>query len=652
MVTNGLGGFASGTISGLLTRRYHGLLVAALEPPLGRTLLLVKLDETVVYHEQSYPLFANRWVSGQVEPAGYHHLEQFCLEGAIPVWTFGCGDALLEKRVWLEPEANTTYIHYTLRRATGPLKLTLQAMLNYRDYHHLTHANGWQMQITPEAQGLKVIAFEGAAPFYILSDQGQAVPNHTWHQNFYLSEEARRGLNAAEDHLCGGAFEAYLTPDQPLTLVASMNPTPDLDGRSAYTARRAYEQRLIGLAQKAYSKVQRHLPAWLEQLVLAADHFIVSRPLRDLPSGHTIIAGYPWFGDWGRDTMLALPGLTLCLGRPDIARSILQTFARFSSKGMLPNRFPETGGAPDYNTVDSALWYFHAIHQYLRFTHDQALITELYPLLVEMIEWHQKGTRYKIRVDAKDGLLQAGEPGLQLTWMDAKIGEWVITPRIGKPVEVNALWHNALQVMALLSRKLGKNKAAKAYKQQADFMAENFRRRFWFAAGGYLCDVIDGPGGDPGPDGKLYDRRLRPNQILAVSLPFKLLDDDQAKAVVDSCTRHLLTPYGLRTLAPDDPAYAGRYSGNQYERDSAYHQGTVWSWLIGPFVKAHLKVYCNPALAQSYLQPLIDHLGESGCIGAISEIFDGDPPFTPRGGFARAWSVAELITAWRETAEG
>jgi predicted glycogen debranching enzyme len=255
-------------------------------------------------------------------------------------------------------------------------------------------------------------------------------------------------------------------------------------------------------------------------------------------------------------------------------------------------------------------------------------------------------------MDPKDGLLFAGEPGTQLTWMDAKVGEWVITPRIGKPVEVNALWHNSLCVMALFSRKLKKNKPAKEYKQQAGLVAENFRRRFWFVGEGYLCDVIDGPGGDPGPDGKLYDRRLRPNQILAVSLPFKLLTDEQAKAVVDVCTRYLLTPYGLRTLAPGDPAYVGRYRGNQYERDSGYHQGTVWSWLLGHFVKAHLRVYRNPALAQSYLQPLLSHLSESGCIGNISEIFDGDPPFTPKGAFARAWSVAELVEAWLQATKG
>jgi predicted glycogen debranching enzyme len=347
--------------------------------------------------------------------------------------------------------------------------------------------------------------------------------------------------------------------------------------------------------------------------------------------------------------MTALPGLCLYLGRPEVARSILQTFAHFVSKGLLPNRFSEAGGAPEYNTADSSLWYFHAIHQYLLTSEDGALLAELYPLLVEIIEWHRKGTRYNIRVDAKDGLLYAGEPGMQLTWMDAKIGDWVITPRIGKPVEVNALWHNALRVMALLSRKLKKTKAAKEYRQQADFTADNFRRRFWFAGGGYLCDVIDGPGGDPGLDGKLYDRRLRPNQILAVSLPFDLLNEEQAKAVVDVCARYLLTPYGLRTLAPNDPAYVGHYGGNQYERDSGYHQGTVWSWLLGPFVKAHLRVYGDSALAQSYLQPLISHLTESGCIGSISEIFDGDPPFTPRGGFARAWSVAELIEAWGRT---
>jgi predicted glycogen debranching enzyme len=364
--------------------------------------------------------------------------------------------------------------------------------------------------------------------------------------------------------------------------------------------------------------------------------------------GTTIIAGYPWFGDWGRDTMIALPGLTLCTGRPKVAASILQTFARYASHGMLPNRFPDTSPLPDYNSVDATLWFFYALHQYLHCTDDFSLAEELYPTLVEIINWYRQGTRYNIYVDPTDGLVYAGESGVQLTWMDAKVGNWVVTPRIGKPVEVNALWHHTLRVMADLSQRLGQTTATREYRTQADFVAAQFRRRFWFEAGEYLYDVIDGPVGELAPDGKRYDDSLRPNQILAVSLPYPLLSDVQAQAVVDICALHLVTSYGLRTLAAEDPAYTQRCKGDALQRDSATHQGTVWAWLLGPFVTAHLRVYGQPELARSFLTAMQNHLKDSG-LGSISEIFDGDPPHTPRGCLARAWSVAEVLRAWRET---
>jgi glycogen debranching enzyme len=684
LVTNGLGGFACGTVSGLLTRRYHGLLIAALQPPLGRTLLLSKLDETATYQQQPCALFANRWADQYIDPRGYYYLERFHLEGATPVWTFACADALLEKRIWMQPQANTTYIHYTLQRATAPLSLFLKALVNYRGYHNFTQANNWQMRINPVSEGLQIIAYSEATPFYLLSRQATATPRHDWYRNFYLQEEADRGLEATDDHLYAGAFQATLSPGESVTVVASTQSDPPLEGSEAYAERQAYEQNLINQGAKLF-RISRpkadaagrfvtsqqpvtnssqarnlYLPrikttldepkpsTGLQQLALAADQFIVSRPLPDNSQGRSIIAGYPWFGDWGRDTMIALPGLTLVTGRPEVAKQILITFSHFVSEGMLPNRFPDTGQKPEYNTADAALWYFHAISQYLRYTKDKSLIKMLYPVLEDIIERHRQGTRYNIHVDSKDGLLYAGEPGHQLTWMDAKVGDWVVTPRIGKPVEINALWHNALQVMALFSKHVGKSQAVtKRYKEQAKFVAENFRQRFWYEAGGYLCDVIDGPGGDPGYDGKLYDRRLRPNQILAVSLPFKLLTAEQAKSVVDICARHLLTPYGLRSLAPNQPSYTGHYGGGQYERDGAYHQGAVWAWLIGPFAQAHLHVYQNRQVAQSFLLPLMRHLSGAG-VGNISEIFDGDPPFTPRGCFAQAWSVAQVLEAWHK----
>jgi predicted glycogen debranching enzyme len=359
--------------------------------------------------------------------------------------------------------------------------------------------------------------------------------------------------------------------------------------------------------------------------------------LPDDPDGRTVIAGYHWFGDWGRDTMISLPGLTLVTGRHDVAARILRTCAHFVDQGMLPNRFPDEDETPEYNTVDAALWYFEAISAYHTATGDDVLLRDLFPVLQEIIEWHLRGTRYNIRMDPDDGLICAGKPGVQLTWMDAKVEEWVVTPRIGKPVEISALWYNALRIMAGFAHRLGE--AAAAYDAAADQTRASFAR-FWNAEAGYCYDVLDGPKGN--------DPTLRPNQLLAVSLPYSPLTEEQQRAVVDACARHLLTSHGLRSLAPDDPAYVGHYGGEQHQRDRAYHQGTVWGWLIGPFVTAYLRVYGDRELARSFLRPLMHHLADHG-VGSISEIFDGDPPFTPRGCIAQAWSVAEVLRAWRET---
>jgi predicted glycogen debranching enzyme len=642
LVTNGIGGYTSGTIAGVLTRRYHGLLVAALKPPLGRTLLLTKLDETVACNGDSYALFANRWDSGTVDPTGFHHLERFHLEGTIPVWTFGLAEGLLEKRIWMQPGANTTYIRYDHRRGARPLVLTLKAMVNYRDYHSSTHAGDWQMQISSVEHGLQVNAFDGATALYLLSDQAEARPEHNWYRNFHLRMEAYRGLDATEDHLYAGFFRAILRPGESIALVASTDSTPNLDGFSAYAERQAYEQRLITSSGAGFNSA---LPAptpesdfsnLAQHLVLAADQFIVRRPSPNDPDGHSIIAGYPWFGDWGRDTMISLPGLTLSIGRPEVARSILRTFARFVDQGMLPNRFPDAGETPEYNTVDATLWYFEAIRTYYAATEDDELLAELWPILQDIIDWHQRGTRYNIHVDSTDGLLYAGEPGVQLTWMDAKVDDWVVTPRIGKPVEVNALWYNALRMMAGVARRL--QQPADKYEANVQQALNGFAR-FWNEAAGYCYDVLDGPNG--------HEANLRPNQILAVSLPHSPLEARQQRTVVDVCARYLLTPHGLRSLAATDPAYVGHYGGNPRQRDSVYHQGTVWAWLMGPFVSAHLRVYGNPALARSYLVSLLRSLASNN-VGSISEIFDGDPPFLGRGCTAQAWSVAEVLRAWQE----
>ncbi len=634
LVTNGIGGFASGTVAGLVTRRYHGLLVAALKPPLGRTLLVSKLDEVAEYDGQAYPLATNRWAGGALDPQGYRHIERFHLEGTAPVWTFACADALLEKRVWMQQGANTTYVQYKLVRSSQPLDLTVKALVNYRDYHSSTHAGDWRMSIQAVEHGLRVDAFDGAAPFYLLSVGAGAEAAHDWYRNFDLAVARYRGLDDHEDHLHAGTFHARLQPGDSVTIVASTEPTPVLDGRAAGEAQLARESSLMDPWSKANPRTSLEVPAWIRQLVLAADQFIVSRPLPDDPEAHSVIAGYHWFGDWGRDTMIALPGLTLTTGRPEVARCILRTFARFVDGGMLPNRFPDAGETPEYNTVDATLWYFEAVRQYFAVTGDQTVLRDLFPVLAEIVDRHVLGTRYNIHVDDADGLLFAGEPGVQLTWMDAKVGDWVVTPRIGKPVEVNALWYNALVTMSQFARVLAK--PAGEYESRATQARAGFQR-FWNESVGWCFDVVDGPEGN--------DPSLRPNQLFAVSLPESPLGPERQRAVVDVCARQLLTSHGLRSLAPSHLRYQGHYGGGPRERDAAYHQGTVWGWLLGPFVLAHLRVYNDPARAASFLEPMASHLNVHG-LGTASEIFDGDAPFTPRGCIAQAWTVAEVLRAW------
>lgn len=656
LVTNGIGGYASGTVAGVLTRRYHGLLVAALEPPLGRTLLLAKLDETASYDRRDYPLCSNRWRDGSVDPQGYRHIETFVLEGTVPTWHFALGDALLEKRIWMAQGANTTYVQYHLRRASQPLHLTLKALVNYRDYHGNTQGQGWPMAIAPldDGPGLSIQASPEAQPLYLWSDRGQMAIDPTWYYNFALAIEHYRGLSDYEHHLQAATLTVTLQPGETLTCVASSdrNAGHQLNGAESLRLHRAREQKLLQLwhetqnpaANPRVGPAHSSCPDWIQQLVLAADQFIVNRPSATHPKGKTILAGYPWFSDWGRDTMISLPGLTLVTGRPEIARSILRTFAQAVDQGMIPNRFPDAGDTPEYNTVDATLWYFEALRQYYAVTEDDSLLQELFPILTDIIDWHCRGTRYRIHLDAADGLLYAGEPGVQLTWMDAKVGDWVVTPRIGKPVEINALWYCAVRTLAKFARRLGK--PYQEYEAIADRTLAKFSR-FWNAASGYCYDVLDGPNGP--------DDALRPNQLLAISLPGQgptawpsLLSKVQQNSIVETCGRALLTSYGLRSLSPSHPNYQGHYGGNQRQRDGAYHQGTTWGWFLGPFVQAHLQVHQDPAIAQQLLSPIAHHLHSHG-LGTISEIFDGDAPMHPRGCIAQAWSVAEILRVWAAT---
>lgn len=628
LVTNGLGGWASGTVSGANTRRYHGLFVPALNPPLGRTVLVSKFSESVETGGQTFHLSSNEYGSGTLDPHGDRHIESFRLEGSIPTWTFACADALIDKRVWMLPGRDLVFVTYTLRRASHPVALDVLAMVTCRDAHAETRGAGWPPNVIPIDGGAQVQV--GDVDFRLLANRGAFNPVRAWHWDIQHRVETGRGLPDREDQYAAGIFTAELAPGETLALVATLESNPTLDWEAALATARA---RAVGLITQAGMQTE---PEWIQQLVLAADQFIVKRG-----AGQTVIAGYHWFGDWGRDTMIALPGLTLTTRRYDVAADLLRTFAHFVSEGMLPNRFPDVGGQPEYNTVDATLWYFHALDQYQAASGDEDLARELLPVLEDIVGWHVRGTRYQIHMDEADGLLYAGEPGLQLTWMDAKIGDRVVTPRVGKPVEINALWINALQIMDALCQKL-KLPAQHPYAEMAARAAASFDK-FWYAEGGYLYDVIEGPGGS--------DAALRPNQLFAISLPHGPLQGREhitrLRSIVDTCAAHLLTSYGLRSLSPRHSSYLGRYRGDQAQRDAAYHQGTVWGWLIGPFVDAHLRAYADAEVARSFLAPFEHHLADFG-LGSIAEIFEGDAPFKPCGCIAQAWSVAEVLRAWAQ----
>lgn len=641
LITNGLGGFACGTVSETHTRRYHGLLTAATTPPTGRTLLVSKLDISVDYLGRSYPLFSNEFTDGTITPKGFLHLESFRLEHGLPVWRYAVADALIEKRIVMRPYRNTTLVHLQILRASDELALTLTPLCTSRDYHSHGHAD-WVPEIQRIAGGVEVNTATGSH-YRVICEQAVFTSAEKWFEHFKHRLETDRGLDDSESLFRPGYFSLALSEGDQATVVIS-DETVELEPFAQVLDQIHADQRCVLRA------VPECAPPWIRQLTLAANQFVAERHSDGQTIGTTLIAGYPWFTDWGRDTMIALPGLTLCLQRFETAASILKTFAEHLSQGMLPNRFPDRDSLPEYNTADATLWFINAIDQYARFSGDTETVKALYPLLTDVIEWHRAGTRYGIRVDAQDGLLAAGEEGVQLTWMDAKVGDWVVTPRIGKCVEINALWFNALMVMLDLAVQYGDAEQAADY-WSAALQVKNSFQRFWNEDKLCLYDVIDGPEGELKRDGKRYDARLRPNQLFAVSLPNSPIHRRLQKAVVDRCAQELLTSYGLRSLAPGENGYVSYYRGNAVQRDGAYHQGTVWAWLIGSFVEAHYRVYRDAETALSFLEPFRLHLASS-CLGQVGEIFDAEPPFNAQGCFAQAWSVGEILRVWFKLRHG
>jgi glycogen debranching enzyme len=623
LVTNGRGGYAMGTVAGTLTRRYHGLLIAALDPPVARRLLVPALQLEVRYRGAGYRLATNRWASGVRDPEGRRYIAAFALTDGVPTWTYELGDALLEVAVAMVYGADCTAVALHAVRASEPLACTARLLVADRDHHGGPLPDPGTFTVALDGDGA-AIGFPVCGRTLHVRAPGAslAAAADRW-RGFFAEREAERGLAAEDDYLHALDARWTLAPGERGGVTLGLEPAPA--GAPAIVA---------AAAARARSLTADAPDGLRAELALAADQFVVVAA----PGGSsrsTIVAGYPWFTDWGRDTMIALPGLVLANGRRDVAEAIVRGFAPFVDGGMLPNVFPDAGSEPEYNTVDAALWYVEAVRACAAATRDPAFARDLFPALRAIVDGYTQGTRYGIGVDPADGLLRAGVPGVQLTWMDAKVDGRVITPRIGKPVEINALWFAALKTTAHFAEHTGADPLP--YEDAAARVLESFER-FWNAERGCCFDVVDGPGGD--------DPALRPNQLFAVALAPELLGPERARAVVDACERELLTPVGLRTLAPSDPAYVGRYAGDQTARDGAYHQGTVWPWLIGAFVQAHLNVYDDPELARTFVAPFAGALDGYG-IGTLGEIFDGDPPHAPCGTIAQAWSVAELIAALR-----
>lgn len=618
--TNGIGGFAASTVSGAHTRRYHGLLTAATRPPLGRVTMLSKFEEVVTVNGTNYALSANQFPD-TIAPNGYQYLKNFRLD-PFPVWTFEIDGIEIEKKIFMVDGANTTVIRYAVQPSEKNFQLELKPLLSFCDYHHLQHqTDAFDAHFETEDNLLTVRPYAKMPPLYFAHNAFETERTGVWYRNFEYAVEKERGFDYTEDLF------------QPFALRFDLRESADVivstDRQNVFDATRC-EQSEITRREQLLVKANA-ADDFTRTLILAADQFVVSRG-----QGKTIIAGYPWFSDWGRDTMIALNGLTLATNRAEIAKSILLEFSFHISEGMLPNRFPDAGDEPEYNNVDATLWYYEAIRAYAAHTGDYKFVRQnLYEKLVDIIVWHLKGTRFQIKMDA-DALLYAGEADVQLTWMDAKIGDLVVTPRTGKAVEIQALWYNALCVMADFAGTFGDWRDERQYLELAARAKESFNQMFWNEAENCLFDVVDGD--------TEKDASVRPNQIFAVSLPHAILTDaDKARRVVETVESQLLTSFGLRSLSSKDAKYRPIYIGSPYERDTAYHQGTVWAWLIGGFVDAHRKVFPErEARVKDILDGFKNHLTEAGC-GQISEIFDAAAPHNPRGCPAQAWSIAEVL---------
>lgn len=622
LLTNGIGGFACGTVAGVRTRRYHGLLTAATQPPTGRLLILGEVEAWVKARNTEYPLSTHIY-RDTLYPAGMQHLHRFQLH-PHPTHIWATPNARVQREVWLIPGKNTVAIRYTLLNGAQQTQLRLIPLFACRDYHALTRANP-VLDATPqeiEKNTYRLTPYPGFPAVYLFTGGARLVGQPDWYYSFHYPVERGRGLDDIEDLWTPGILLVELQREQSVTIVISLEPTEQLDWQAPPPTE----------VPPPFNEHPLAAALWC-----AADQFVIERP-----QGKSVIAGYPWFTDWGRDTMIALRGIFLVRRQFQEAREVLQAFAKHMRDGLIPNRFPDYGEEPEYNTADATLWFAWMADCYRLEADDEEFFQEvIYPRLKECLEAYLQGTRFGIRVDTRDGLLRAGEPGWQLTWMDAKVGDHVITPREGKPVEIVAMWLEFLRVLHEAAHRYDDLSVTHTTGELLHQARQSFMPTFWIDDLDHLADAVD--------DAGRQDPRLRPNQLIALAIPDPPLPCVLAQRILRKVDRHLLTPYGLRTLAPFDPDYRARYEGDVYTRDSAYHQGTVWTWLLGPYADAMGYAFGDtPATRsrlRSLLKPFEKHLYEAG-LGTVSEIFDGNPPHHPRGCFAQAWSVAELLRIW------
>jgi predicted glycogen debranching enzyme len=650
LVTNGLGGYASGTVSGVASRRYHGLLIAALPAPLGRWVMLNHLTELIRLPNGTTLLIGGEERKQELRLHGADLLKEFRLEMGLPVWRYEFDGYTLEKRILLPHRQNTVHVNYRLVKGDGTVRLKVRPSVHFRGYEDSVNTEHVGPCKVACIERRVEVSSQKKLPPLRLFVHGQHVAftlDGDWLPDLLYRMEESRGYDARGSMWTPGYFRADLSAAADVTLVASTEPweiVMALHPHEAHEFERDRRQHLLSIAQAAV----RTGPA--SELVLAADQFLITPSGRVVDEARTratgdevrtVIAGYHWFTDWGRDTMISLEGLTLATGRHIEAGYILRTFGQYIRDGLIPNYFPDGENEGVYHTADATLWYFHALNRYIQATGDHVTLRQLLPKLQDIVEHHIRGTRFGIGVDHADGLLRQGQQGYQLTWMDAKVGDWVVTPRRGKAVEINALWYNALRLLAGWLRDEEDESASQSLADLAEKTRRSFNERFWNPRTNCLYDVVDGEHGD--------DDALRPNQLFAISLDHPVLDHARWPAVLAAAQQYLLTPVGLRSLAPGQPDYKPKYFGDLRARDAAYHQGTVWAWLIGPFVDAYLALHPEDRVgARRFLEGFVHHLGEA-CIGSISEIFDAEAPYTPRGCIAQAWSVAELLRCWVRT---